>query len=181
MTTLAYEYYTYEDYKNWKGDWELIGGVAYAIAPAPLITHQYITNMISFELNKNLECEECKVLSEVDYKVNEYTVLRPDVVLSCNDDEEKYLTKAPKIIFEVISPSTAIRDEEVKFKIYEEEGVEFYGIVYPYDLRAKLYKNIDGKFKKIGDFNKETFDFRVCGVKVDFENVFRRLKRNRNN
>jgi len=179
MGVAIVEYYTYEDYKNWEGDWELIGGVAYAMAPAPLITHQFIANMISFELNKNLECEECKVLSEVDYKVNEYTVLRPDVVLSCNDDEERYLTKAPKIVFEVISPSTARRDEEVKFKIYEEEGVKFYGIVYPNDLRVKLYKNIDGKFKKIGDFSKESFDFGICGVKVDFENVFRRLRKNK--
>ena len=177
MPAIAYEYYSYEDYKNWEGDWELIDGVAYAMAPAPLITHQFIANMISFEMNKTLECEDCKVLSEVDYKVNEYTVLRPDVVLSCNDEGERYLTKAPKIVFEVISPSTARRDEEIKFKIYEEEGVEFYVLVYPNDLRAKVYKNIDGKFKKVGDFTKESFDFGICGIKVDFENVFRRLRK----
>ncbi len=27
------EYYTYDDYKEWDGDWELIDGVAYAMAP----------------------------------------------------------------------------------------------------------------------------------------------------
>ena len=26
--------YNYEDYKQWEGDWELIGGLAYAMAPA---------------------------------------------------------------------------------------------------------------------------------------------------
>ena len=174
---LAYqEFYTYEDYKNWQGDWELIEGSAYAMAPAPVINHQFIANMLSFEMNKTLECEECKVLSEVDYKINEYTILRPDVVLSCKDYGENYLTKAPKIVFEVISPSTARRDEEVKFQIYEKEGVEFYGLVYPNDLVAKLYKNENG-FKKIGDFSKESFDFEICGVKVDFDNVFKRLRK----
>ena len=177
MPAIAYESYTYEDYKNWEGNWELIDGVAYAMAPAPLRSHQFLAGMIVYEMNKTLECEECEVLVEVDYKVNEYTVLRPDVVLSCNDDEEKYLIKAPKIVFEVISPSTAKRDEEIKFKIYEEEGVEFYILVYPNDLRAKIYKNVDGKFKKVGDFSKESFDFGICGIKVDFENVFRRLRK----
>ena len=177
MPAIAYEYYSYKDYKNWEGDWELIDGVAYAMAPAPLRSHQFLAGMIVYEMNKTLECEECEVLVEVDYKVNEYTVLRPDVVLSCNDDEEKYLIKAPKIVFEVISPSTAKRDEEIKFKIYEEEGVEFYILVYPNDLRAKIYKNVDGKFKKVGDFSKESFDFGICGIKVDFENVFRRLRK----
>ena len=99
------------------------------------------------------------------------------MVLSCNDEGERYLTKAPKIVFEVILPSTARRDEEIKFKIYEEEGVEFYVLVYPNDLRAKVYKNVDGKFKKVGDFTKESFDFGICGIKVDFENVFRRLRK----
>jgi len=174
---IVYESYTYEDYKNWEGDWELIGGVAYAMAPAPIRSHQFLAGMIVYEMNKTINCEECEVLIEIDYKVNEYTVLRPDIVLSCNDDGEKYLTKAPKIVFEIISPSTARRDEEIKFKIYEEEGVEFYGLVYINDLKAKIYKNINGKFKKIGDFSKEVFDSGICGIKVDFENVFRKLRK----
>ena len=29
-------YYTYEDYRQWKGDWELIDGVPFAMAPVLL-------------------------------------------------------------------------------------------------------------------------------------------------
>ena len=36
----AFEYYTYDDYIKWEGDWELIDGIAYAMAPSPLKTHQ---------------------------------------------------------------------------------------------------------------------------------------------
>ena len=36
----AYEYYTYDDYIHWEGDWELIDGIAYAMAPSPLKSHQ---------------------------------------------------------------------------------------------------------------------------------------------
>ena len=32
-------HYTYDDYKIWEDDWELIYGVAYAMSPAPMIKH----------------------------------------------------------------------------------------------------------------------------------------------
>lgn len=35
--------YTYDDYKQWEGQWELISGVAYAMSPAPMIEHQSIS------------------------------------------------------------------------------------------------------------------------------------------
>ncbi|GAB6045578.1 hypothetical protein JCM11957_11760 [Caminibacter profundus] len=132
---------------------------------------------IIFELKKTLNCENCEVLVEVDYKVSENTVLRPDVVLTCDDEGVEYLIKAPEIVFEVISPSTARRNEIYKFKIYEKEGVKFLILVYPDGLFAKIYKNIDGEFKKIGDFSRGVFDFEMCGVMVDFNSVFKKLKK----
>ncbi len=149
MTNLVYsEHYTYEDYKRWEGDWELIDGIPYAMSPAPVKRHQVIAANIIFELKKTLNCENCEVLGEIDYKVSEDTILKPDVVLTCDDFGVEHLIKAPEIIFEVISPSTARRDEIYKFSIYEKEGVKFLILVYPDDLVAKIYKNIDGEFKK---------------------------------
>lgn len=34
--------YTYEGYKRWEGDWELIEGVPYAMAPSPSGKHQRV-------------------------------------------------------------------------------------------------------------------------------------------
>ena len=34
------ERYTYQDYLLWKGDWELVNGYPYAMAPSPNINHQ---------------------------------------------------------------------------------------------------------------------------------------------
>jgi len=40
---LAYqEYYTFEDYQQWEGDWELIEGMPYAMAPSATVTHQTV-------------------------------------------------------------------------------------------------------------------------------------------
>ncbi|MBU1668674.1 hypothetical protein KKC13_09655 [bacterium] len=42
----AVEYYTYDDYCLWEGNWELISGVPLAMAPAPMINHQIIPKII---------------------------------------------------------------------------------------------------------------------------------------
>ena len=177
---LAYvEYYTYEDYRQWDGDWELIGGVAYAMSPSPMKRHQALNAKIAAEFVEDMsECVECDVLIEQDYKIDEFTVLRPDVAVVCNDPKEEYIAKAPEIVVEVISLSTAKRDETVKFELYEKEGVKYYLLVYPEDLRAKIFKNSESGFKKIGDFFSETFCFEdiACKPCIDFEKVFRKWR-----
>jgi len=141
----AVEYYTYEEYCQWEGRWEMIQGVPLAMAPAPMINHQAIAYEIAYELkSSSRDCKACVVLGEADWKVSDDTVLKPDVVLICNETNDAYMTKAPEIIVEVISKSTAKRDEVHKFKIYQEEKVKYYVIVYPDDLKAKVYR-LDGK------------------------------------
>ncbi len=176
----AIEYYTYDDYKHWEGKWELIAGAPMAMAPSPMISHQAIAGKIISQLDSQIEeCERCLVLGEEDWKIDQDTVLKPDVVLICDEPNDAYITKAPQIIVEIISKSTAKRDEKFKFKIYEEEKVLYYIIVYPDDLKAKLYKLKDGKYDKQGDFSKESYEFEdtTCKASLDFERVFRRFRR----
>ena len=65
-----FPHYTYDDYKIWKGNWELIDGIAYAMALSPIFEHQDISSKISYELtdlqflhffNKSLPLVECPV------------------------------------------------------------------------------------------------------------------------
>lgn len=171
--------YTYDDYKLWEGDWELIDGIAIAMSPAPIRKHQSLASGIIAQLYEQLdECEICEVLGEVDYKINDNTLLRPDIVLTCNEQNDNYLTKAPEIIVEILSKSTAKRDEHYKFDIYEAEKVKYYILVYPDDLFAKVYK-LDGKaYDKQGDFSEETYAFEetTCQVSLDFKKVFKRFR-----
>ena len=177
MMCAVIEYYTYDDYVKWEGDWELIDGVAYAMSPSPLRSHQAIAMEFGYVLRDQIkECQRCEVLSEFDYKVSEDTVIRPDVVLVCDDTNENYLTKAPEIVVEVVSKSSSKRDEKRKFKIYEQEGVKYYILAYPNDLVAKVFKLKDGRFIKVGNFTKESLEFEglICDVKIDFNEVFQR-------
>ena len=148
MTALLLETYTYEDYKKWEGDWELINGHPYAMAPSPLGKHQFIMMRIGYLLNKKLEelnCNECFVLGEIDYIISDDTVLKPDVALICGK-LPKFIKKPPLAIFEIISPSTRIRDEIVKKEIYKNTGVKNLFLVYP-DEKKVLFN--DKEIEKI--------------------------------
>ncbi len=172
--------YTYDDYKLWKGNWELLEGIPMAMSPAPMRSHQGLASEIIYNLRKQLDdCAICEVLGEIDYKVSDDTVLRPDVVLTCNEQNEAYLTKAPEIIVEIISKSTAKRDEVYKFDIYQDEKVKYYIIVYPDELKAKVFKLDGKKYDKQGDFTTESYLFSdtTCKVSLDFEKVFKRYRK----
>ncbi len=105
-------HYTYDDYVQWEGRWELIGGIPYAMVPAPVIRHQVICSNIIQYLGELLkECKKCRVLLPVDWPIADDTVVQPDVLVVCGDDigVEK-LTVVPVVVFEVLSPSTTRKD-----------------------------------------------------------------------
>lgn len=62
---------TYDEYKLWKGDWELFEGSPIAMSPAPMINHQAIASKFISQLDIQLDdCSRCLVLGEEDYKLS---------------------------------------------------------------------------------------------------------------
>ncbi|WP_281400932.1 Uma2 family endonuclease [sulfur-oxidizing endosymbiont of Gigantopelta aegis] len=84
-------------------------------------------------------------------------------------DNEQYLSKAPDIIFEVLSKSTAHKDRTTKFHLYEAEGVKFYILVDQYENTAIVYKLDKGKYIKLNEVNSETVTFELDNCIFDFE------------
>ncbi|MBD3799585.1 MAG: Uma2 family endonuclease, partial [Epsilonproteobacteria bacterium] len=152
----------------------------FAMSPSVMISHQAMAYEIAFQLRQAIEeCERCMVLGEEDWKLSGDTVLKPDVVMICDEPNDAYITKAPEIIIEVISKTTAKWDEKIKFEIYEKENVKYYVIIYPDDLKAKVYRLKEGRYDKQGDFSKECYDFTdtLCPVSIDFAKVFKRFRK----
>jgi len=169
----VFETYTYEDYKKWEGDWELIGGVAYAMSPFALPSHQRLAVKIVKQLDDSLEgCNNCFALMESEVKFSEETVVRPDVMVKCGELDDISIT--PKIIFEVVSKGSKKRDELVKFNLYLQEGVLYYGLVYLDEKKVKIYKLIDGKYVKILETKDEIFTTKDldCNIKIDFSKIW---------
>ncbi len=178
--TLAYqEYYTLDDYQQWKGEWELIQGMPYAMAPSPSVTHQTVSfniaSKIKEEFNQKKSCHgNCFILMETDWLVSNDTVVRPDVMLVCQKIDEKVLV-TPELIVEVVSASSIKRDEEMKFDLYRREGVLYYILAYPEKRLAKIYQNKEEGFKKLGDYCSDKVDINIgtCGFTIDFDAVWR--------
>ena len=169
MPPVYTELYTVEDYQHWKGEWELVEGVAYAMTPSPTVSHQRIGAKITQQLGEKLKvCAQCEVLYAIDWYISNDTVVRPDVLVICYEPEEK-ITKAPELIFEVISPSTARRDEQLKFELYQREGVPYYVLVYPEQKTARVYGLVDGRYRKIGDFMHKATSITLDGCQFDFD------------
>ena len=178
--TLAYqEYYTLKDYQHWKGDWELIAGMPYAMAPSPGVTHQMVsvnvvTQINSNAFNNNAQCNACHVLMETDWQISNDTLVRPDIMLVCQELDEKVLV-TPELIVEVVSLSSTKRDEQMKFDLYQREGVMYYILAYPEKRLAKVYHNKENGFKKLGDYSSEVIQFRIgaCLFDINFSTIWR--------
>ncbi len=170
-------YYTYNDYLSWDDRWELIDGIAYAMSPAPYPKHQRIAFKISRELDDNLlGADRCEVyLSPIDWKVNETTVVQPDIAIFCEQTKKQYFSRTPPLIVEVLSKSTALKDVTTKFKLYEKEGVLFYLIIEPNSEVGDIFKLVNGKYeliKKITKADNYLFELDGCESQIDFGNVF---------
>ncbi len=169
-------HYTYDDYLAWDGEWELISGIPYAMAPAPTITHQEINLHIGIELSLRLKkCPNCKVLPEVDWKIDEETVVQPDNLVVCNlKNKKNYLDKKPEIIFEILSPSSKKRDRNLKFALYEKESVPYYIIIEPFGMFAEVYKLYNGHYRLEGEFKEGEYHFELeeCNFPFSFSDIF---------
>lgn len=168
-------HYTYDDYRNWEGEWELIGGVPYNMAPAPVISHQRISKRIVALLDEALQnCPGCEALPAVDWKVNEETVVQPDVSLVCFPANGAHITQAPAVIFEILSPSTAAKDRGVKYRLYEREGVRYYVLVDGEEETLQVFELVDGVFRELVVVDTLELMLEQCNIEISQELLFKR-------
>ncbi|MEJ7737784.1 MAG: Uma2 family endonuclease [Chitinophagaceae bacterium] len=168
--------FTYTDYCQWEGRWELIDGMPYAMSPAPAISHQRINGMLYTKFNTSLTkaCPNCEVFMPVDWKIDEKTVVQPDLLIICKKTDKVFLDFAPLLTVEILSPSTAYKDRHEKYELYEEQGVKYYVIADPVFKKIEIYELIEQKYQPVS-VNPSVFEFRLngeCNVQVDFEGTW---------
>lgn len=184
------EQYTYADYLTWEDDlrWELIEGVPFCMTPAPAPGHQLIAgNIFGFVWNWiNAGGGECQVFSASfdvrlpgrgadDKEID--TVVQPDISVICDASkiDERGCLGAPDICVEVISESSAYRDETDKLFLYENHGVREYWIVNPKGRYIMVYRHGGDRFHKPDYYRvEETLESNVLvGLKIGLEEIYR--------
>jgi Uma2 family endonuclease len=126
--------YSWDDYRSWPDDerWELIGGEAFAMSPAPSTRHQTVALNFGVMLKSALAGKKpcTPFLAPVDVKLSEQDVVQPDLLV------------------EVLSPHTSARDLREKKALYERAGVKEYLVVDPLEHYAIRFLNGPDGFDK---------------------------------
>jgi Uma2 family endonuclease len=166
-------HYTYADYAQWEGRWELIEGIPYAMSPAPSPRHQWISANIKYELKdaiKKTNCRHCRVYDFIDFLASADTVLQPDALVVCGDINKQFLDFPPALVVEILSPATSLKDRNNKFYIYESHKIPYYLIVDPETERTDLFKlNTDHKYVLDPSNQKDPYVFHLeegCDISV---------------
>jgi Uma2 family endonuclease len=161
------ELYTYGDYLTWPDEerWELIEGIPYDMSPAPFRRHQGIVIELARQIANFLIDKSCEVYAApFDVRLmpsaspeqlrqadddDITTVVQPDIAVICDRDklDERGCLGAPDMVIEILSPSTAAKDQIQKLVVYEKSGVKEYWIVHPTDKIVTIrLLNEQGKY-----------------------------------
>ncbi len=151
------ERYGWADYCGWPDDerWEIIGGEAFDMSPAPVIRHQAIVGELHGQLYNAFRGKKCKVfVAPADVKLSEEDVVQPDVFVVCEIDRIKrtHLEGAPTLVIEVLSPSTAKKDRTLKMDLYAASGVKEFWVVDPAASTVEVFALESGVYRLAGTY-----------------------------
>ncbi len=177
--TIAQKYlpnYTYADYCQWEGQWELIEGIPYAMSPLAIPNHQRINGNLYSKFDAALRkvCKNCKAYIPIDWKINNKTVIQPDLLIVCKEIEKKFLDFPPILVSEILSPSTALKDRNVKKQIYLAQGVKYYLILDPQTKKNEVYELLNDEYV-LKTVSPKNFTFILedgCKAKVNFSDIW---------
>ena len=158
-------------------DYQLIGGVRYAMSPRPTISHIRVARQILFMLTKKLEDTDCDVFNDCPdvYLTSEDNYI-PDVIVICNPEiiDEKGVHGAPDLVVEVLSPSTARHDRGKKKEIYGKTGVREYWIVDIFNHSVEVYRPKNSEMELIGIYTPSSeFESAIEGINIEVSEIFK--------
>lgn len=168
--------YSVEDWAQWEGKWELIEGIAYAMSPMPTKKHQRLNGRLYRIFSELLEdCPDCEAYLPVNFKANNHSLLHPDLLIVCGEEEEgTYVTSTPHLILEILSRSTKKKDEVTKPKVYGAIQVKYYLIVDPKAETVRIFQLENNVYQLLLKGRDISYDFTFgdCDVKVDFGRIW---------
>jgi Uma2 family endonuclease len=149
--------FTWSDYRGWPDDerWEIVGGEAYGMSPAPLTRHQLIVSEIHLQVATFLKGHKCKSLvAPVDVKLSDEDIVQPDLLVVCNPDQiqRTHIEGPPSLVVEVLSESSMFHDRVRKMGLYARFGVREYWLVTPYPHLIEVYELADDAYKLRGGY-----------------------------
>jgi Uma2 family endonuclease len=119
--------------------WELIDG-SLIVSPSATIDHNVIARWIAQTLEDTCPDNDLVIGTDQSTTIDEHNEPRPDVIVA----PAEFLRQSPfpmagaQLVVEVISPTSVLRDTEIKRALYARAGVPAYWIVVPDAHEPKL-------------------------------------------
>ena len=159
--------FTYADFLLFPDDGqrhELIDGEHF-VTPSPNTVHQTIVGNLHFALRGYLEAHPIGqvFVAPFDVVFSDFDVVEPDLLYMTEASRRTILTKqnvrgAPDLVIEIGSPGTRRRDETIKRRLYERDGVAEYWVVDP-DLEVvRIYRREQEGFGRPREMSREAGD-----------------------
>ena len=139
--------YTYADYLTWQLDdaLELIKGKIMLMSPAPNVNHQRISIRLGAILYNFLKQKTCQPFaSPFDVRLYDknksraadhdiYSVVQPDLCVICDNNklDVQGCLGSPDWIIEILSKGNSKKEMQIKYDLYQENGVMEYWLIYP--------------------------------------------------
>lgn len=130
--------------------YEYIDGRVYMMT-APSVLHQRVISRLHIGLDAYLKGKPCDVFeSPFDATLlrrddQQFTnVVQPDLLVICNwrdqlNEKDRFMG-IPRLVVEVLSPSTSRRDTLLKLDLYRDSGVEEYWVIDHKNLMTIVYE-----------------------------------------
>ena len=149
--------FTYRDYRNAPEDerYELLDGDL-VMTPAPGTAHQRVSRNLTMLLGRSVELSGAGEVFVAPYDVvlSDTDVVQPDLLFVCTGRAQiitaENIRGAPDLVVEILSPSTAERDQTFKRSLYARHGVREYWLVDTDARTVTVLLNSPQGFAEVG-------------------------------
>jgi Uma2 family endonuclease len=162
---------------------ELIDGEHF-VSPSPSLRHQIVLSNLFRALDGRIHTQDLGRLlfAPVDIVLSPHDVVEPDLLFISHERaailSENFLTGAPDLVVEVLSPSTRRLDMSRKRRLYQRFGVAEYWIVDPVAEAVAVYRGTEGLWlRPAAHFDRRRGDERLVtpllgGLAIPLAEIF---------
>jgi len=147
--------------------WELIDG-SLIVSPSATMDHNTVARWIAQILEESCP-DDLAIGTDQSVTIDEHTEPRPDVIVAPADflQQTPFPVGGTRLVVEVVSPTSALRDTEVKRALYARAGVPAYWIVVPevdaptISLAELILDETAGRYRYATHYTTEAFTTEV--------------------
>jgi Uma2 family endonuclease len=158
---------------------EYVSGQAYAMAGARA-RHNRVAGNIFGRLNNHLDGAECEpFISDMKIRVAPDLFYYPDVVVPCDAvGGDPYFRTDPRLIVEVLSPTTERTDRHEKLPAYKNcPSVQEYALISQNGMMIELHRRTSDDWRvEIFSEPEERCAFESVGLTMSLSDIYRNVR-----